>query len=65
MIVGLLESINDKNVEVQESISESMVLLGKKKAEFVLKTTYLFLTKNLSIGWVVARGGPKQDAQTM
>ena len=48
LIVGLLESINDKNAECQQSISESLVILGKKKAEFVLKTTFQFLSKNVS-----------------
>ena len=46
--IGLLEAINDKNVDVQESISESLVTLGKKKTTFILDTAFQFMNKNLA-----------------
>lgn len=46
--IGLLEAINDKNADVQESISESLVTLGKKKTEFILDTAFQFMNKNLA-----------------
>lgn len=48
LVLGLLEALNDKNAEVQESVSESLSSLGNKKADFVLKSSFHFVSKNLS-----------------
>lgn len=46
LVISLLESINDKNADVQESVSESLVALGRKKAEFIFKCSFDFVLKN-------------------
>lgn len=46
LAVSLLEAINDKNSDVQESVSESLVALGRKRAEFILKCSFDFVIKN-------------------
>ncbi|CAF0812872.1 unnamed protein product [Brachionus calyciflorus] len=48
LLIGLLEAINDKNPDVQESVSESIVALGRKKPEYILNTSLQFMTKNLA-----------------
>ena len=40
--------MNDKNNDVQESISASLVDLGKKRPEFILNIAKNFVNKNLS-----------------
>ncbi len=44
--MGLLESINDKNPDVQQSVSESLRVLGLSKADFILKFALQFIHKN-------------------
>jgi hypothetical protein len=46
LVIGLLEALNDKNEDVQESISASLVELGKKKVKFILTTAHGFMRKN-------------------
>lgn len=48
LVIGLLEGLNDKNQEVQESISASLVELGKKKVKFILTTIHGFMRKNIT-----------------
>ncbi len=43
MVLGLLEALNDKNTDVQESVIESLSTLGNKKAEFILKQALSFM----------------------
>ena len=44
MILGLLESLTDKNPDVQTSVSDSLCILGSKKSFVVLKISYEYLT---------------------
>jgi hypothetical protein len=48
LVVGLLEALNDKNSDVQESISVSLVDLGKKRPDFILNIAKTFVNKNLT-----------------
>lgn len=45
-MIGLLEALNDKNVDVQDSISLALVELGRKKTDFILNTSRSFMIKN-------------------
>ena len=44
----MLETLNDKNSDVQESVSQSLISLGNKKPDFVLKNSYQFVSKNIN-----------------
>jgi hypothetical protein len=41
-----LEAINDKKSQVQESVAESIIVLGKKKFDLIIEITFQFMTKN-------------------
>jgi len=46
--LGLLEALNDKNTDVQESVIESLVTLGHTKSEFILKQALSFMRNSQS-----------------
>ena len=53
LVISLLEAINDKNTEVQESVCESLVALGRKRAEFIFKASFEFVIKNQAkVSWI-------------
>ena len=43
MVLGLLEALNDNNIDVQNSVIESLSTLGNKKSGYVLEETYKFM----------------------
>lgn len=44
----MLETLNDKNSNVQESVSQSLISLGNKKPDFVLQNSYQFVSKSIN-----------------